>query len=93
MKKVLVVLGVLLVCAFSARLVASDTLPDPKLNSVDWYKCEVGRVKYTQGLEEKESKVSRKIYEVRNSSKIQNRNLFQFEQYTMKSLILAQDER
>ncbi|MBI2975291.1 MAG: hypothetical protein HYY43_06870 [Deltaproteobacteria bacterium] len=44
-----------LICAFSAKLLAEDTPPDPKFNSVEWYKCDFGKIKYKEGLAEKES--------------------------------------
>lgn len=58
MKKVLALMVVVVIgCSISVRVMASDTPADPKFNAVEWYKCEIGRVKYKQGLAEKESKL------------------------------------
>lgn len=57
MKRTLILMAaVMLGCSFSTRVVATDTPADPKFNAVEWYKCELGTVKYKVGLEEKTSK-------------------------------------
>lgn len=57
MKKALVLMAVIIVgCSISTKIIAADTPPDPQFNSVEWYKCELGNVKYKAGLEERTSK-------------------------------------